>query len=151
LDNNEEKGQPPAEGFVPIEQVAGVAAASGEAAAKKPRPHIAFKEMVAGRLAQSGPQVRDAVVSTLTDAQIERRKKAVLSIIEKLDGKDRELQKGMRAGAVVFGPDEKPLPPTFTKEQLESNKKLREEISKMESALSKALESNDWSRLFDLS
>jgi hypothetical protein len=149
LDNENSNPASSEAGFVPVSQVAGTKA-SEVPGAKVVRPHLEFKHKVAELLAGSGPKVRDAVVSSLVDVQMARRQKAVLSIIEKIDGKDRELQKGMKAGQVVFGPDEKPLPPTFTKEQLESNKKLREEVSKMENALSAALDKNDWNKLFEL-
>jgi hypothetical protein len=155
--SEQDSGSPSVEGaFVPIEQVAGVAKeAQIEGAVRgdirKPRPHIAFKEMVAGRLASSGPQVRDAVVSSLVDVQLARRQKAVLSILEKLDAKDKELRKAESAGTQTFdGKGNVTGVPSFTKDQIDSMRKLREEIQKMEGALSKALESNDWQKLFEV-
>jgi len=144
---------PPQEGFVPIEQVAGVTkeASGGGSEVKKPRPHLAFKEMVASRLAGSGPQVREAVVSTLVDTQLARRQKAVLSILEKLDAKDKELRKAESAGTQTF--DHKGNVtgvPSFSKQQIDEMRKLREEIQKLEKALSSALESNDWNKLFEV-
>jgi hypothetical protein len=117
-----------------------------------PRPHIEIKKSVAGVLDQAGPRVREAVVTTLVDTQIDRRKSAILKAVEKLEAADKELKKLESKQPQAFDLEGKAIgAPTFSKEELGTIKQKREEIAKLEGALSKALaDTPDFQKLFEL-
>lgn len=116
------------------------------------RPHVDIKKRVGDTLAKSGNRVREAVVSSLVDTQLERRKSAILKAVEKLEAADKEIAKLRNQGVVSYDHEGKATgSPTFTKQQVEEIKKKAEEIGKLEGALAKALgDTPDFQKLFEL-
>lgn len=116
------------------------------------RPHVDIKKRVGDTLAKSGNRVREAVVSSLVDTQLERRKSAILKAVEKLEAADKEIAKLRSQGTQAFDHEGKAVgAPTFTKQQTEEIKKKAEEIGKLEGALAKALgDTPDFQKLFEL-
>lgn len=115
-------------------------------------PQILLRKDVAAQLAASGPKVRGIVVDLMVEKEIEKRKAAVLATIDKLEAKTKELRKAEKSGTTTYDANGAPTGAfTFTKDQAESMKKLREEIAKLEGALTKALNDSDFTKLNELS
>lgn len=151
-DNNSSNnsGQAPQEGFLPIEEVGGVSS-SAPAPEKRLRTSDSIQTQIKDALFQSGGKVKDAVVEFFVDEQLQRRKKASVALIQKIESKRRELQKAMNSGTKDFDAYGKQIGETkFTKQQSEAIKKLLEEETKLQNALTKAWSENDWTRLLEL-
>lgn len=119
--------------------------------AKTQFPSIMLKADVADKLSTSATSVRALVIDELFQAEIEKRKKVVLSILGTIDEKSKELFKLQKQGAVNYNLNGDPIgEPVFTKPQLEEIKKVKEGIEKMQSALDKAFTNNDFQKLFEL-
>jgi hypothetical protein len=122
-----------------------------EAPAAVVPPAITLRTEIADRLATTAPVVREAVIAELTTKEITARKDAVLTLLTKFDDKSKELKKAENGGAYALDIDGKKVgDPTFTKEQVEAIKKLREEISGISTALSNFFDKNDTKKLYEL-
>ncbi len=114
-------------------------------------PAITIRTEIADRLATTAPAVREAVISELTTKEITARKDAVLSLLTKFDDKSKELKKAENGGAYALDINgNKVGDPSFTKEQVESIKKLREEITGISTALTNFFEKNDTKKLYEI-
>ena len=117
------------------------------------KPSHALREEIAAGLIGSGSRVRGIVVNQLTEKEIEERAAAVLSIYSKVQEKEKELRRaeseGKPAGFNLRG--DVIGEPIYSKEQLESIKKLKEQIEKMQGALEKAFANDDFSKVKELS
>ena len=98
-----------------------------------PAPSVVLRKEVVERLATTGPQVRSLVVSKLVDEEIEKRKVAVLSVLGKVEDKFKELKKAEKQGTVTYNSEGAPTTdPVFTKQQVDTMNKLREDIESLE-------------------
>jgi hypothetical protein len=83
--------------------------------------------------------------------EITARKDAVLTLLTKFDDKTKELKKAENGGAYSLDINgNKVGDPSFTKEQVESIKKLREEITGISTALSNFFDKNDTKKLYEI-
>jgi len=106
---------------------------------------------VATILSDSNIKVRELVVNELTNQEITRRKDAVLTVISKVGEKNKELQKIEKQGTFSLDATGKKLAgPFYNKEQVESLKKLREEIVRLSNALTVFFEKNDATKLLEV-
>lgn len=109
-----------------------------------------IKESVAEKLAASGPTVRELVVTQLTNEEIDRRAQIVRKAITIIEDNKRELNK-IRPAPLGFDGNGKSVEGTlFTKEQVDSRKKLNEQNTKVDAALTKALEQSDFLKLIEV-
>lgn len=115
-------------------------------------PQAALRAEIATRLATSGKDVREIVIADLTKAEIDRRAGAVKTVITKIDDKVKELKKAEKEGKPAgFTKDGVAVgDPIYTKEQAEAIKKINEEITKLQAALTKAFDEGDFSKLLEL-
>jgi hypothetical protein len=82
----------------------------------------------------------------------DRRVAAVKAVFAKISEKSKELKKVEGQGSYAYNATgEKVGDPTFTKEQAEGIKKLRDEVAKLEASLSKAFDEGDFSKVLELS
>ena len=115
------------------------------------KPQHELKAAVRDRLASAGPAVRKLVEDDLYGKEISRRTAAVQEAIAKVEGKERELAKLEKAGAFAYSATgEKIGNPSFTRDQADAMKKLRDEICRYESALTAALANSDFTKLLEL-
>ena len=102
---------------------------------------------VADRIRESGP----AVYSRLRDAMVEKEIAERVSLLDKGLQKrfqlTTELRKVNKPDQETFNADGSLASGTYTKARLEEIKKAKEALAKHESALEKALASNDFSKL----
>lgn len=114
-------------------------------------PGQALAAAVKAKLAESTGDVRDLVVADLTRAEIDRRVAAVKAVFAKITDKTKELKKAENQGTQNFNAQgEKTGEPSFSKDQAEAMKKLREEIAKLDAALSKAFDGGDFTKVLEL-
>ncbi len=101
-------------------------------------------------LIDSSTVVRQAIVSNLVKAEMDKREKAAISVFEKLEAAELDRRK-VRPQFAGYNADGKPIgEPVFTKDQADQIKKTDELIAKLNGALEKALTSNDFSKVFEL-
>jgi len=100
-----------------------------------------LKDMVAESIAASGPEVRQMVMKHLVDDELKKRTDLVLKGLAKKDELEKELRKikpdNKTAGFDHTG--KQVVEPVFTEEQVKTLKQLREQLTKVENALEKAL------------
>lgn len=110
----------------------------------------ALHEQVKIGLIGSNTVVRDKIVMSLVEAEVQRRVTATTTILERIDSLTSEARK-IKPSFTGYGADGKPVgEPIFTKDQAESLKKNREQAEKLEGAIAKALNDSDFSKVFEL-
>jgi hypothetical protein len=100
-----------------------------------------IKELVATKLVESAPQVKDKVLIALVEAEQDRRVKAVLKVIKDLGEAEKNSNK-IRPDNSVYGEDGKPIYEGYSKAKLEEKKKNQELINRLRVALDEALSDN---------
>jgi hypothetical protein len=108
------------------------------------------KETVVNRLARTGLAVRDAVIDILVKEETEKRVVAATKAVNKLSELEKELKKLSKPDVETFNVDMSPATSSFSKSRVEEIKKVREQIAKVEKALTEAFENNDFQKLLDL-
>src|SRR5580692_11721773 len=100
-----------------------------------------IRSEVAIALALTGPTVRTLVIEKLAQDEIERRKTSVLTVLDKLDAKHKEIKKAEKEGVVSFNSAGIAIgSPAFTKDQVEKLKQMYEATERMQKALEKAFD-----------
>lgn len=110
---------------------------------------INIREAVAERIANSGELVAERVVDALADTTLQKREQQVSQAITESDNLARDLQK-LKPDALTFNQDGTVAAEAFTKARIEQRAKLKSRIEKIENALAKALEKNDWNPIAHL-
>lgn len=120
-------------------------------AAPRISKHRTLSSRVAEAIAKSGSHIEDRIVENLTEKEVERRTQACLKAIAEIDSLDREFAK-MKPDHTVYAEDGKQIVQQgFSKALIETREKNRAKVSKLQKALDKALESNDFGDLFNAS
>lgn len=103
---------------------------------------------VAESLKQSSPVVKDRLVSVLVERELVKR----VDLLDKGLVKLRELKRDLDKIRPVdkFTADGQKVPGDFTKQEFETLKKAREKFTKLESALQKAFEGQEFDKLSNL-
>lgn len=95
-----------------------------------------LKETIAERVASLGPAVQEGVITVLVDQVKDKRVKAILTGLNLLEEKQKELKK--IKPTQTFDAEGKVASETFSKGDNETRKKTNESIAKIEKALEKA-------------
>jgi hypothetical protein len=121
-------------------------------AVEKPNHHVAFVSDLKERIAARNPEVRELLLTDLSTEEILRRKNSLKTVFGKIDENNKALKKLVeKEGTYAYNSKgDKVGEPTFTKDQAEQMKKLREETDKLHAALAKALEDGDFSKINEL-
>lgn len=103
---------------------------------------------VAESIAALGPQVHDKIVGVMVDREAERRSSAMVKVIDKLEGFEKDLLKLKPDGATY---DEKgnKITEYYSKQRTDERKKLGDKIAKWTAGINKALESNDYAKVYE--
>lgn len=109
-----------------------------------------IKIQVAERLIGSSKSVKDKVLEVLTNKELERRTEACLKIIEKIEELDKQYKKESKPDIETYNEDGTVDKTSFSKEKVDSLRKLREQRVRFDDALKKALEQNDFSKALEL-
>ena len=110
-----------------------------------------LKIQVAERLAESNTIVRERVIEHLKNQEVERRTDATLKVVAKIDDVTKELKKLTKPDIENFDEDGKSVYTAFSKERAKQIKDAKELKEKLEKALEKALTSNEFDKVFELS
>jgi hypothetical protein len=111
---------------------------------------LTIREAVAESMNSLMGRTREQVVNHFASLEVEKQAKAVISGLEKLTGFENERRR-IKPSYQGFDIDGKGVgDPFFSKEQVENNKKLGEQIEKLTKAINKADERNDFGDLYNL-
>ena len=111
---------------------------------------MSIKNLLAEKLLNSGSTVKSNVIDTLYQNELTTRTNACISLLKKIEAKENELKKSSVADNVIYDKDGVPLTEGYSKNRVEELKKLRKEITALETALSDALEKNDFTKALEL-
>lgn len=100
------------------------------------------QDKVAEKIAQSGPVVMDRVVSLIADKEIKSRVDAVTQAVATVDNLQKDLVKINKNDTVNYSADGSKVE-MMSEKRYNEIKKAKERISKLEAAISKALETNN--------
>jgi hypothetical protein len=105
------------------------------------------KELVAERLANSGDAVKELVIEKLVDDELEKRKQLVLKGVDAVDNARKDLSK-IKPDQTSFDVEGQPVgTPAYSRGKLDELNKAKQKLAKLEGALNKALENNDYQEL----
>lgn len=102
---------------------------------------------VSEKISASGPVVWGRVVDLLTEKEVSNRVNLLEQALQKRNEMLKDLRKLEKADIQTFDANGKVLTESFSKSAAENLKKAREQLGKMENALTLALEKNDFSKL----
>lgn len=106
-------------------------------------------ETVAQQISTLNPRVEEQVVDVLVEREIKKRSEAVIILIDKIDGFERDLKKN-KPDLVALDETGKTISENFTRKQLDARNKLKSQIKKYQDAINKALIEKDFSNVYQL-
>lgn len=113
--------------------------------------NLTLTEAVTARLGSSIPALTDKIIDSLVEKTLVTRQSTAVQALAQIDAAEKEQKKLMRKPAnVLYNADGSEASSSYTKEQIDSNKKLLEKIEKITRLLDKAFtENNDdaWTKL----
>jgi len=101
---------------------------------------MTIQDKVAEKIAQSGPQVMERVVSILADKEVKSRVDMVAQAVSTLDGLNKDLAKVNRNDETRYVDGLKVE--SMSEKRFNEIKKLKDRITKLEQSLNAALEKN---------
>lgn len=105
--------------------------------------------IVKSRLLENNHLVREGYIDKQVQEKLNSRIALVEKAINSVASSIKELKK-IKPDVTVYSPDGAPIQQGLSKELWENKKKITEKISKMEAALSKALNEGDYTKLEEL-
>jgi hypothetical protein len=111
---------------------------------------MTIREEVAESLNTSNVVVKETIVTQLVKIEIDKRVTAVSSALTSLDSSNKELSKLNKPDLQTFDSEGKVLSESFSKDRVETRKKLKEQIAKIDLAIKEALENNNFEKVFNL-
>jgi hypothetical protein len=109
-----------------------------------------IRKAVADGLIKVNDKVRAAIVADISEKEFQKRVEATTKVLEEFEKIERDLRK---IKPVPTGFDLKGQPvgdPVYSREQVEEVKKATEKLDKLNKALEKALNDNDFSKVFEI-
>lgn len=104
---------------------------------------------VAEQISAAGPVILNKVVEKLATVEIEKRADALLNAVNSAVSTQRELYK-VKPDIVAYDGEGKEVSANWSKVKLEEKKKLEEKLTKIEAAVTKAVEKGDFSGVLSL-
>ncbi len=104
---------------------------------------------VAEQIAAAGSAILGKVVDKLASAEIEKRADSLLNAVNAAVTTKRELQK-IKPDVINYDGEGKELPGVYSKGKIDEKKKLEEKLAKIEAAVEKAVNKNDFSGVLGL-
>ena len=106
---------------------------------------------VAAQLATLGSKVvEDAVVKIMVDRDVEKRTTALVNVLEQITTTKRDLNK-IGPDNVTYDITGARVSETFSKARIDERYRTEQKLTKMRKAVDKALTSNDFGDVFNLS
>lgn len=97
---------------------------------------------VGERLTTSGDQVKETVINTLVEIEINRRVELVTKVIKTIDNFEKDLKKLSNPDDVRYQSDGITKIECFTKERIDNRTKTTEKLEKLTNKLNQALNTN---------
>lgn len=107
------------------------------------------KEMVAERIANSGPTILEGVIEHLVKETVDKRKAVAVQGYAEYAKLEKELLK-LKADQLIYDENGAVIQQGFKKETVDAIKKTKEKMEKLNRAIDKALDKNDWGDLTNL-
>ena len=108
-----------------------------------------INEAIADQIAGSSTVVREIVIRTMVDAEVNRRTNMLVEAIQKAEQQRRELRK-FKPDQISYTENGEVASATWSKEVLEDKKKATEKLEKLERAIEKALTAGEFNDLSNL-
>ena len=108
-----------------------------------------LKEAVAQKVSSAGPIIAERVVTIMAEATIAKRVKMIADAYAELDNLAKELRKE-KPDVVTYTHEGEIASAAYSKAKLDARNKIAARISKVENAINKALENNDFNDLGSL-
>ncbi len=106
-------------------------------------------QKVAASITDAGPAILSKVIDKLASLEIEKRADALLNGVNAAISAKRELQK-IKPDQQSFDASGKVVTETYSKAKVEERKKAEEKLAKIEAAVEKAVNKNDFSGVLGL-
>lgn len=106
-------------------------------------------ENVAQQLCNSGPQIMERVITHFVEKEVSRRSETAIKALDKLDKLQKEGNK-IKPDIISYGDDGKIASQSWSKQKIDERNANAAKIVKLQAALDKALDTNDFSDLFNL-
>ncbi len=100
-------------------------------------------ESFKGRVASSSTLVRDGVVNTLVNTEVDKRADSIIKALEKIQGINKEINKIKPESTYVDSETLEDIPGNLTREQGKKLRDLRKKLNTLDNALNKALADTD--------
>jgi uncharacterized protein YdaU (DUF1376 family) len=108
-----------------------------------------IREQVAQRIAEAGPAIAERIVAAMAEDLLAKRVKQVLDAFSEVDGLKVQVKR-LRPDLISFDENGAIASSAYSKARVEERQKLARRIGKIEAALAKALERNDFADLASL-
>jgi hypothetical protein len=109
-----------------------------------------IKEKTELALANSGAKALDFVVNQIVARKEKEYAEACAKVVASLEEATKEKYKLAKPDAITYNADGTVAASAFTKARLDEQKKLNEKIEKIENALKKAFEADDFEKVLEL-
>lgn len=109
-----------------------------------------IREEVSFKLENSPHIVRESIINSLVDAEINLRSEKALGVFNQIEDQTKVVKRLLKPDVEVFDENGNIVSVSFSKERSGELKKAREKLTKLEEALSKAFDKNDWSGVLTL-
>lgn len=106
-------------------------------------------DVVTSALANSGETVRQKVIDTLVDQELNKRSEAIVRGLNEQSKLKKEAFK-IKPDILAYDDQGQEVSANWSKAKLEEKKKNEDKLSKLEKALEKALDKNDYGDLNNL-
>jgi len=115
-------------------------------------PAVALWQVVKDAATTNGQAVRELVIAELTTIEIDKRKDAVMSMLNQYEEKTKELKKQEKTLAKVeYDAEGKVTRTYYDAEASKALKLIRDSIASLSDALTKFFDNNDTKKLYELS
>ena len=106
-------------------------------------------EQVAEQLGNSGIQITERVITHLVEKEVSRRAEAIIKALSNLDALDKEGRK-IKPDLVGYDDAGKIISQSWSKQKIDERNVNIAKIAKLQAAIDKALDKNDFSDLFNM-
>lgn len=103
---------------------------------------------VAEKIATLGPGVADKVINTIVEKELIRRSNALVDCIDKLEKEEKAFRK-LGADQKTFDEKGSVVSEYYSKARVEDRAKTKKKIEKITAAITKALEKNEFSDVYN--
>lgn len=105
-------------------------------------------EAVIANMKDMSPRVVDKVVEAVVERELNKKAEALVRVFDLVSREEKELKK-IKPDIVSYNEDGSVASSTWSKQALDNKGKLEKSIEKMKKAVDKALDTNDYSDVYN--